>query len=73
MPDIEVYTERYEREHGHKPMGRRFWSFTLVSHSVTAKDHFLSLDDQQRTYQKAIERAKEVAEIRRSVRIIVEP
>jgi hypothetical protein len=41
--DIEIYTDRYEREHGHKPQGRRFWRFTLVSSSITAKDHFLDL------------------------------
>jgi hypothetical protein len=31
MADIEVYTARYEREHGHPPAGRRSWVFTLVS------------------------------------------
>jgi hypothetical protein len=45
MPDaIELYTARYEREHGHKPQGKRFWRFILVSESVTAKDHALVLD-----------------------------
>jgi hypothetical protein len=45
MPDtIEVYTARYEREHGHKPQGKRFWRFILVSQNVTAKDHTLVLD-----------------------------
>jgi hypothetical protein len=28
--EIEVYTARYEREHGHKPQGKRFWRFILV-------------------------------------------
>lgn len=56
MADIEVYTARYEREHGHKPVGRRFWCFTLVSPIATAKDHFLNMDDEQRTYQRALER-----------------
>lgn len=36
MPDIEINTTRYEREHGHKPVGRRFWCFVLVSHSITS-------------------------------------
>ena len=44
--DIEIYTDRYEREHGHKPQGRRFWRFTLVSSSITAKDHFLNPSEQ---------------------------
>jgi hypothetical protein len=72
MPDIEVYTGRYEREHGQKPVGRGFWRFTLVSSSITAKDHSLVLDEQM-TYQKALERARQVAEMRKSERIIVEP
>lgn len=69
---IEVYTGRYEREHLRKPTGRRFWRFTLVSPTITAKDHTLALDEAM-TYQKALERAQEVARLRRSVRIIVEP
>lgn len=73
MAEFEVYTGRYEREHGHKPVGRRFWCFTLVSPMATAKDHFLNLDDQQRTYDAALTKAREVAELRKSARIIVEP
>lgn len=72
MAEIEVYTERYEREHGHKPVGRRFWNFTLVSPSITAKDHYLPMKAAM-TYDKALEEAKRVAELRRSERIIVEP
>ncbi|MGX1418301.1 hypothetical protein [Bradyrhizobium elkanii] len=72
MAEIEVYTERYEREHGHKPVGRRFWSFTIVSPIATAKDHFLHTE-QAMTYDKALEKAMEVAIKRRSERIIVEP
>ena len=69
--DIEVYTARYEREHGHRPQGRRFWRFTLVS-SITTKDHFLDLSEQM-TYPDALARALEVARLRKSERIIVEP
>jgi hypothetical protein len=72
VAEIEVYTGRYEREHLRKPAGRRFWRFILVSPTITTKDHSLVLDDSM-TYQKALERAKEVAAMRRSVRIIVEP
>ena len=71
--DIEVYTDRYEREHGHKPVGRRFWCFTLVSDRVTVSDHFLNLDDKQRTYPDALKEAQRIAALRKSVRIIVEP
>lgn len=70
--EIEIYTERYEREHGHKPAGRRFWRFLLVSGTVTTKDHYLDIG-QAMPYQKALERALEVARLRRSERIIVEP
>jgi len=70
--DIEVYTDRYQREHGHKPQGRRFWRFTLVSSSGTAKDHFLDLGEQM-TYPKALAKAQEVARLRKAERIIVEP
>jgi len=70
--DIEVYTARYEREHGHKPQGRRYWRFVLVSSSIAAGDHFLDLGEQM-TYPHALARAQEVARLRKSVRIIVEP
>jgi hypothetical protein len=69
---IEVYTARYEREHGHKPQGRRYWRFTLVSSSIAAKDHFLDLGEQM-TYPDALAKAQEVARLRKSERIIVEP
>lgn len=72
MSGIEVYTGRYEREHLRKPAGRRYWRFMLVSRSITAKDHLLVLDEAL-TYQKALEKAMQVAELRRSERIIVEP
>jgi hypothetical protein len=70
--EIEIYTERYEGEHGHKPAGRRFWRFTLVSPTAAAKDHYLDLNEQM-TYPEVLKRAKKVGELRRSVRIIVEP
>lgn len=72
MSEIEIYTDRYEREHGRRPAGRRFWRFMLVSSSVTTKDHYLDIG-QATTYEKALERALEVARLRRSERIIVEP
>jgi hypothetical protein len=72
MAEIEVYTGRYEREHGQKPVGRRFWRFTLVSGTITAKDHYLDIGEAM-PYQKALERALEVARLRKSEKVIVEP
>jgi hypothetical protein len=71
-PEIEVYTGRYQREHLREPAGRRFWRFTLVSSSITAKDHSFA-PDETLTYPAALEKAKELARLRKSVRIIVEP
>jgi hypothetical protein len=73
MADIEINTTRYEREHGHPPAGRKFWRFVLISDTITVKDHWLNLDDKQRTYPDALEEAKRIAGLRKSVRIIVEP
>jgi len=72
MSDIEIYTDRYEREHGRKPLGRGFWRFTVVSPTITAKDHPVVIDSAM-TYDKALEVVMEIARRRRSERIIVEP
>lgn len=69
---MEVDTSRYEREHGRKPAGRRFWRFVLVSGSVTAKDHWLDAQKAE-TYDAALKKALEVAELRRAVRVEAEP
>lgn len=68
---IEIHTARYEREHGQKPVGKRFWRFTIVSPTITVKDYELRLEEAM-TYQKALEKALEVAERRKSERVIVE-
>lgn len=73
LVQIAIDTVKYERFHDRKPAGRRFWSFTLVADTITIKDHFLNMDDKQRTYPDALEEAKRVALLRKSVRIIVEP
>jgi len=44
----------------------------LVSSSIPAKDHFLDLNEPM-TYPDALAKAQEVARLRRSERIIVEP
>lgn len=69
---MEVDTSRYEKEHGQKPVGRGFWRFTLVSSLSTAEDHFLEIKESM-IYPKALERALEVARLRKSERVIVEP
>lgn len=69
---MKVDTSRYEREHGRKPAGRRFWRFVLVSGSATVKDHWLDAQKAE-TYDAALKRAIEVAELRRAVRVEVEP
>ena len=71
MAGIEVYTARYEREHGHPPAGRRFWLFTLVS-ETGAILYEVKLNEQL-IYPAALERARATAEQRKGVRIIVEP
>ncbi|WP_166301105.1 hypothetical protein [Bradyrhizobium sp. 2S1] len=71
MADIEVYTARYEREHGHPPAGRRFWLFTLVS-ETGAILYEVKLNEQM-IYPAALDRARATAEQRKAFRIIVEP
>lgn len=75
MSEIKIDTARFEREHGKPPTPRlkRYWCFTIVSPSITAKDHFLDLTAEQMTYEKALDRAMLVAKARRSERIIVDP
>ena len=71
MAEVEVYTGRYEREHGHTPAGRRFWHFTLVS-EAGALLYEVKLNEQT-IYPAALERARATAEQRQAFRIIVEP
>jgi hypothetical protein len=71
--EVEIITKKYEQFHERKPAGRKFWAFTLEADTITIKDHYLNLDDKQRTYPEALEEAKRVAWLRKSVRIIVEP
>ncbi|MBP2434072.1 MULTISPECIES: hypothetical protein [Bradyrhizobium] len=70
MSEIEVYTGRYERDHG-PPSGRRFWQFTLVSETgaLLYEVKFSEL----LIYGAALERARATAAQRNAFRIIVEP
>jgi len=69
--DIPIDTTRFEARHG-KPKGTRFWAFTIVSPSVTAKDKYVVMPEAM-TYQKACERVRGIAALRRSNRIVLEP
>jgi hypothetical protein len=69
---IEIDTSRYESKAGKKPVGRAFWTFRIVSPTETIKDYFFH-SDQPMVYDKALERAKEIAALRRSDRIVLEP
>jgi hypothetical protein len=69
--DITIDTQTYERHHG-KPVGRAYWSFKIVSPSVTAKDHVFTTHTPV-TYQAACQRAREVAALRRSDQIVLLP
>jgi hypothetical protein len=69
---IEIDTNRYESKTGKKPVGRGFWTFRIVSPTVTIKDHFYH-SDQPLTYAKALERAMQIAGLRRCERIVLEP
>ncbi|MBR0935769.1 hypothetical protein [Bradyrhizobium jicamae] len=52
MGDIEIYTSRYEDEHGHPPAGRRVWIFKLVSE--LGHESFLRTGEVL-VYEKALE------------------
>lgn len=72
MTEISIDTSIYERKTGKKPVGRAFWTFRICSDSVTIADKFYH-PDAPMTYDKALEKAKEIAALRRSTRIVVEP
>jgi hypothetical protein len=38
MTEISIDTAVYERRHG-QPLGRAFWTFKIISPSVTSKDY----------------------------------
>lgn len=67
---IRIDTAHYETEKG-KPVGRAFWAFTIVSPTKTAKDKYWRCPEPM-TYDKACERVREVAELRKSELIILE-
>lgn len=69
--DIPIDTSRYEAEHG-KPKGKRYWAFTIISPSITTKDKYYRVPEPM-NYEKASEKVREVARLRRSELIVLEP
>jgi len=69
MP-IRIDTSRYEAEKG-RPKGKTYWAFTIVSPRITAKDKYFRVSEPM-TFEKACEKARELAELRRSELIRLE-
>ena len=71
MTDIPIETDEYEQRFG-KPVGRGFWHFRIVSSSPAVRDHVFTTHKAV-TFQEACREAREVAELRRSEKIILMP
>jgi hypothetical protein len=71
MTEISIDTAVYERRHG-QPLGRAFWTFKIISPSVTSKDYVFTTDTPM-SYHAACDKAREVAAARRSERIVLLP
>jgi hypothetical protein len=69
--NIRIDTDDYEREYG-KPVGRAFWTFKIISATVTAKDHIFTMDKPV-TFQAAYQRACDLAALRRADYIVLLP
>jgi hypothetical protein len=72
MSEITIDTTTYERKTGKKPVGRVFWTFKIISPTVTFKDHIFTTEKPV-TFQAACERARELATLRRSDQIVLLP
>jgi len=44
MSEITIDTTTYERKTGKKPVGRAFWTFKIISPTVTFKDHIFTTE-----------------------------
>jgi len=60
--DIRIDIEAYQRKHG-KPVGRAFWTFRIVSRTVTIKDKIITTAKAV-TSQAACEEARRIAALR---------
>ena len=69
--EIRIDIEAYERKHGN-PVGRAFWTFRIVSPSVTYKDRVFTTD-KPLTFQAACDQVRQLAALRRSELIVLLP
>jgi hypothetical protein len=53
-------------------VGRAFWTFRVISPSLTTKDYIFTTDTPM-TFQAACDRAREIAAARRSDQIVLLP
>jgi hypothetical protein len=72
MSEITIDTTTYECKTGKKPVGRAFWTFKIISPTVTFKDHIFTTEKPV-TFQAACECARELATLRRSDQIVLLP
>jgi hypothetical protein len=68
---VPINTDDYERRFG-KPVGRAFWSFRIVSADSAIRDHLFTTH-RPMTFQEACRKAREIAELRRSEKIVLVP
>jgi hypothetical protein len=71
MTDIQIDIDDYQRRFG-KPVGRDFWRFRIISSSPAVRDHVFTTNKAV-TFQEACREAREIAELRRSEKIVLVP
>ena len=71
MTDTPIDTKDYEQRFG-KPVGRGFWRFRMVSADPAIRDHAFTTHKPV-NFQEACREARELAKMRRSEKIILEP
>jgi hypothetical protein len=71
MTAIRINIDSYQRKHG-LPIGRAFWTFKVVSPSMTSKDYIFTTDKPM-PFEAACKLAREIAGLRRSELIVLLP
>ncbi|MGX9427959.1 hypothetical protein [Bradyrhizobium sp. LeoA1S1] len=69
--DIRIDIESYERRYG-RPTGKAYWTFKIISPTVTAKDKVITMDTAI-PFKAACERVRRIAALRRSELIVLVP
>ena len=69
--EIEIDVEDYKRRFG-RPSGRGFWSFRIVSADPAIRNHVFTTHKPV-IFQEACREARELAQMRRSKKIILVP